>query len=458
MNKKILIMLSAMILMVYPMAAYAVDQIGNAATPVGYSVNYVVTTDTSFTVTLAGASPQQTAMNFIGARNKPNVEPQGQDRLNTTPRPWATINNTGEVSQDFKLSLNSSNPSTIELLVSNNSDMSQNMTVTNTSSSPVGWTNVTAKGGKAYLYAVANFINTPDNPGSRTIRIASTEHQVLNSIVVSPASASVPEGGTQTYTATGIDQFGNTMSLSGISLTWSSDNAAAGNFVDPTTGVFTAASGASAVGQKANITASSSGITSNKATATIVGNTPVLDRIVVAPSSASVPEGSSQIFTATGIDQYGNPMSGMLFTWYNSNTAAGSIDGTGKFTANASGNGLATTITASYGGKTSNPASVTVTAAVPIVTTIDIAPTTPGINLATGTTTQQFTATVKDQNGNTMSGIVVTWHAADISGTNVGSIDSSSGSYTAYNVGTSDVTATYNSVTSNHATVTVIDQ
>ncbi len=361
MKNKMLIILSALILMVYPMAAYAVDQTGNAATPVAYSVNYIVTTDTSFTVTLASASPQQTAMNFTGARNKLGVEPQGQDRLIATPRPWATINNTGEVNQDFKLSLNSSNPSTIELLVSNNSDMSQNMTVTTTPSSPVGWTNVDANGGKAYLYAVANFRNTPDNPGSRTLRIESMENtgpqdtgsQVLTSIEVSPVAANVPEGQIQTYTAIGKDQYGTTMS--GITFAWSIDNPAAGS-INPTTGVFTAATGA--VGQTTHINASSDDVFNNTVTATITtAPAGTITAININPITSTINGYGTVSFTAT--DQSGNIVTNLV-TWHSSDTTIGTFNSPGVFTPTNNYFGLVY-VTATYGDSvTSNTATVNV--------------------------------------------------------------------------------------------------
>ncbi len=42
---------------------------------------------------------------------------------------------------------------------------------------------------------------------------------------------------------------------------------------------------------------------------------PVLTTITVSPASASVQTGATQQFTATGKDQFGQPMSGPTFTW-----------------------------------------------------------------------------------------------------------------------------------------------
>ncbi|VVB84855.1 Bacterial Ig-like domain (group 2) [uncultured archaeon] len=438
MKNKILITLSALILLVYPMAAYAYNQ----ATPATFSVNYTVSTDTSFTVTLASGSPQQTAMNFTGARNILGVEPQGQSM--STSKPWATINNTGQVNQDFKVSLAApGNPPTIELLISNNNLMSENIAVTTTPSSPNGWTNVAAYGGKAYLYAVANFRNTPDNPGSRTLSIASMERQVLTSIVVIPASASVPESTSQTYTATGKDQFGNTMS--GITFTWSRSNPAAGS-INPSTGVFTAA-GPAAIGQTTNITASNGSVTSNNATATIVGQTPVLTSILVSPLSANVPENRTQTYTATGKDQYGNTMSGITFTWSRSNPAAGSINpSTGVFTPAAGASGNTTNINASSGSVFNNAATATIIGPVPL-TSISITPTTSSI---TETQTLAFTAT--DQDGYPITELV-TWHSDNTGIATISTAGVLLPTGTAF--GDVHVTATYGSATSNKATITV---
>jgi outer membrane protein assembly factor BamB len=74
--------------------------------------------------------------------------------------------------------------------------------------------------------------------------------------------------------------------------------------------------------------------------------TPVLTSIIVSPSTASVASGSTQTFTASPKDQYGNPITAIV-AWNSANVSVGTInETTGMFTALAAGT---TTITASNG-------------------------------------------------------------------------------------------------------------
>jgi hypothetical protein len=87
---------------------------------------------------------------------------------------------------------------------------------------------------------------------------------------------------------------------------------------------------------------------------------PVLTSIAVLPASATVQTGATQQFTATGNDQFGQPVSPQpSFTW--SVSGGGSIDpASGLFTATSSA-GSPFTVTASSGG-VNGTASVSVTA------------------------------------------------------------------------------------------------
>jgi hypothetical protein len=119
---------------------------------------------------------------------------------------------------------------------------------------------------------------------------------------------------------------------------------------------------------------------------------PVLTTITVSPSSASVQTGGTKQFTATGLDQFGNPMSPQpTFTW--SVSGGGSINSSGLFTAGSTAGGPFT-VTASS-GSVNGTASVTVTAP-PVLTTITVSPSSASV--PTGGT-KQFTATGFDQFG-----------------------------------------------------------
>ncbi len=171
---------------------------------------------------------------------------------------------------------------------------------------------------------------------------------VLTTISVSPASASVPTGGTKQFIATGFDQFGNPMNPQ-PTFTWS---VSGGGTID-SSGLFTA--GATA-GGPFTVTAAS-GSVSGTASVTVTA-TPVLTTITVSPASASVQTGKTQQFTATGLDQFGNPMNPQpTFTW--SVSGGGTISSSGLFTAGAAAGGPFTVTAAS--GSVSGTASVTVT-------------------------------------------------------------------------------------------------
>ncbi len=171
---------------------------------------------------------------------------------------------------------------------------------------------------------------------------------------------------------------------------------------------------------------------------------PVLTTITVTPSTASLQVSGTQTFTAAAKDQNGNPVSTSI-TWSSSNTAVGTINSAGAFTALAAGS---TTIRATS-GTVSGTASVTVTAPpppAPFLTTITVSPLTASLVVGN---TQLFAAAAKDQNGNPISA-TITWSSSN---TTVGVIDST-GRFTAVAAGVGTITARSGTV-SGTASVTV---
>ena len=165
------------------------------------------------------------------------------------------------------------------------------------------------------------------------------------SVVVSPASATVPVGQTLQLTGTPEDANGNP--LSGRTISWSSASSAvaAVNGNGLVTGV---AAGAT------TITATSEG-TSGTAAVT-VASVPVAS-VTVSPATVSLQPGQTQQLTATPKDASGNALSGRMVTWASGNTAVATVSGSGLVSGVAAGS---TTITATSEGK-SGGASVTVT-------------------------------------------------------------------------------------------------
>ncbi len=144
----------------------------------------------------------------------------------------------------------------------------------------------------------------------------------LNHIVVTPSSVTLAPEGTQSFTATGYDQYDN--EISGLSFTWSVVNG--GGTVD-SNGVFTA--GPTAGTYPDTVQATAEGI-SGYASVTVTAG--ALNHIVVTPSSVTLAPEEVHPFTATGYDQYENEVSGLSSTWSVVN-GGGSIDSNGVFTA-----------------------------------------------------------------------------------------------------------------------------
>ena len=167
----------------------------------------------------------------------------------------------------------------------------------------------------------------------------------IASVVVSPASATVPVGQTLQLTATTEDANGNP--LSGRTVTWSSGSSAvaAVNGSGLVTGV--------ALGS-ATITAASEG---QSGTAAITVTRVPVASVTVSPATANLQQGQTRQLTATPQDASGNALSGRVVTWASGNTAVATVSGSGLVSGVAAGSAA---ITATSEGK-SGSASVTVT-------------------------------------------------------------------------------------------------
>src|SRR6266513_665473 len=224
----------------------------------------------------------------------------------------------------------------------------------------------------------------------------STVLPVVTSVAISPASASVVAGATVNLQATVNDQNGNGMA--GQAVAWSTSNSAAATV--NSNGVVTGVAAGSAT-----ITATSSG-KAGTATITVTAAPAVVATVTVAPTSASVVAGATVNLQATVKDQYGNAMTGQSVTWSTSNAAAATVNSSGVVTGVAAGSA---TITAASSGK-SGTAAVTVTAPASVVTTVSVA---PGAASVVVGATVSLQVTVKDQNGNVMTGQTITWSTSN---------------------------------------------
>ncbi|MEO8879963.1 MAG: Ig-like domain-containing protein [Gemmatimonadaceae bacterium] len=191
------------------------------------------------------------------------------------------------------------------------------------------------------------------------------------------------------------------------------------------------------------VTATSGGKTG---TATIVVLAVPVASVTISPTTASVLVGSSTAaFTAVVKDGSGNVLNGRAITFASSNTAVATVDAnTGIATGVTPGT---TTITASSEGKTSNNATLTVSA-VPVAS-VTISPTTQSV--VAGSNTPAFTVVTKDAGGNVLTGRTIAFASSN---TGVATINAS-GVASGVSAGTTTITASSEGVTSNGATLTV---
>src|SRR5438876_719773 len=165
------------------------------------------------------------------------------------------------------------------------------------------------------------------------------------------------------------------------------------------------------------------------ATVSVAGCTVPVASVTVSPGAPTVQVGQTAQLTATPKDANGNPLSGRVVTWSSNNTSVATVDAGGLVTAGAVGSA---TITATSEGK-SGTASITVTG-VPVAS-VTVSPAAASVQAGQ---TQQLTATLKDANGNLLTGRTVTWSSNN---TPVATVNGT-GLVTAKVAGSATITAT----------------
>ena len=212
----------------------------------------------------------------------------------------------------------------------------------------------------------------------------------LDSIELTPASATLQAGAAQQFTATGHFSDG---SSAPATVTWT----ASGGTIS-STGLYTAGS---ASGNFQVVATEQGGSISKAAAVTVTAAPPVLTSISVAPSTISLAPSATQQFVATGHYSGGGTGSvsvnwtatggtittGGLYT-------AGAIDGTYEIKATATGTSVAGT------------ASATITTPPPNIVAIEVSP--AGVRLKPGDPAAQFTAVGRLSTGGTTP-VAVTW-------------------------------------------------
>src|SRR5579862_1600538 len=272
------------------------------------------------------------------------------------------------------------------------------LTLSAISSAAVGTTSIiiTASSGSFTDQAALGVVVAPAPP-------------VLTKISVSPASASIQVGSQQIFTAVGLDQYNKPMS--GINFGWTTNSNCISLNAGSATGL---CQGTGAV------VASAQGVGSAPAVLTVLPPPPALTTIALTPANPSVLTTGSQQFAATGIDQYGNPMSGITFTYSSSNINVATISAAGLASGAGGPNGGSSVITASSQGISAST-TLTTTRPAAILTNISVTPVTATVQAGSSTS---FSVTGLDQFGLSMSGLTFTWVSSDPTIATVNAINS----------------------------------
>jgi len=261
----------------------------------------------------------------------------------------------------------------------------------------------------------------------------------LVSIEVSPADASIADGTTQEFTATGLYTDSSTQDLT-TEVTWDSsdDEIATVSNADDSKGLATAV-GVGVV----TVSATSGGVTG---VTTLTVSDATLVSIAVTPADASIADGTTQEFTATGLYTDGSTQDLTTeVTWSSFNEAVATVSNADDSKGLATAAGAGTTTVSAISGGVTGDTTLTVTAT---LVSLEVTPTAPSI--ANGLT-QQFTAIGLYSDASTQDLTAeATWDSSDDAVATV----SDTGLATAASVGSATVSATSGAVSGN-ATLTV---
>lgn len=286
------------------------------------------------------------------------------------------------------------------------------------------------------LYTADTIAGTYQVTATATSSPAAGASRVKNSglvtqIVLTPVTASVVVGATLQFAAYGRKANGDSVPVSVTFTATGGTISAAGLYTaGPSAGIY-------------RVVATQTGRTLTGASSVTITTVPVAS-VTVSPATLTVTAGQSGQLAATPKDASGTALGGRVVTWASSNPAVATVSGSGLVTGVTPG---AATVTATSEGQ-SGTAAVTVTAAAPApVATVTVSP--ASASLAAGAA-QQFSAVLKDANGNVLTGRSVTWVTSNAAVATV----SGTGLVSALVVGTATVTAASEGQ-SGTATVTV---
>ncbi len=149
--------------------------------------------------------------------------------------------------------------------------------------------------------------------------------------------------------------------------------------------------------------------------------TPAVARVEVSGASDTIEVAGQQQFTARAFDSGNNEISGVIFSWQSSATSVATVDQNGLATGVAPGS---TEIRATGRGMASPPALLTVNPPTPVLTNVTISPTAATIGVGEA---QQFAAQAKDQAGQNIGGVTITFASNNTSVATVDSVSPTTG-------------------------------
>jgi len=147
-------------------------------------------------------------------------------------------------------------------------------------------------------------------------------------IDLTPTSPTIDAGAKQQFTAKAFDAANQ--EVAGVNFAWQSSNTAVATIDQP--GLAT-----SSTAGTTHITASGRGIQSAPDTLTVRAVQRVLTSVEVTPNTATIPATGAQQLTARGLDQFGNEIAGLTFSWESSATNVATIDQNGLASGLAEG-------------------------------------------------------------------------------------------------------------------------
>ena len=269
---------------------------------------------------------------------------------------------------------------------------------------------------------VVNITATSDGQ-TGTSQITITEVPI-GSCTLTPASQKITVGNQAVYTLALKDTAGNALSANGRPINWTSDNNLIAS-VNPSTGVVQALKAGTA---KITATDATNAAISCFATAEVVDAR--IAFVNITPVGASLRLGAQRQYSVAILDSNRTPLSaiGRTITWVNVTPAIATVSATGIVVPIALGNGR---VAVNAEGAV-DTAAFTVTK-IP-VTSVSLSP--PQRSVVEGNSAQ-FTATVVDSAGNTVTDRVVDWTSSN---TTIATV-SSTGLVTTTAPGTATITA-----------------